>query len=296
MNSHGLKTNTGYHFPLPHRLHNFQAQEAYYTKIVERYMKFCAVSSSAGGEGLEKAFASLSLLSNTDTSSGAPPNTSNAEDIAAHRPSLPRQTSTTPRPNDMPHILLAMRKLREAILATRRRDAFAQRAYKFLIQAAILTKNWESYQPALLYLLHHIHPCTPLGPTELQDYGGYLVLDLACRQWELGEAFVVRKRLGVRERKVDAVLRALVRDDWVRFWRLRRSVDGYQRAVMEFGVERMRVHALKCLGRGYLSVERGYVERVADGSWEQLVKGGVGWELGEDGRVVIRRIKAKANG
>lgn len=82
-------------------------------------------------------------------------------------------------------------------------------------------------------------------------------------------------------------------DDWVRFWRLRRAVDGYQRGIMEFGVERMRLHALKCLGRSYLSVDKTFVERLADGRWEDLVKGGVGWELQEDGRVVIRKPKGK---
>ena len=262
-------------------------------------MKFCAVSASSGGEGLEKAFASLTLSTNLDNNNAknplatAPATTNNPNNDSAARPDLPRQVSETPRPNDMPNILLAMRRLREGLNGSRRADAFAQRAYKFMIQAAILSKSWEHYQPALLYLLYTIHTCTPLSPTELQDYGGYLVLDLACRQYELGEAIRMKKALGVKERRVCAVLRALVEDDWVRFWRLRRSVDGYQRAVMEFGVERMRLHALKCLGRGYLSVDRGFVERSADGRWEDLVKGGVGWELQEDGRVMIRRPKGK---
>lgn len=257
-------------------------------------MKFCAVSASSGGEGLEKAFASLSLA--TDGSKAplaTAATTTTTMTTADGRPALPRQVSGTSRPNDMPNILLAMRKLREGILGSRRRDAFAQRAYIFIIQASILTQSWESYQPALLYLLYTIHPCTPLSPTELQDHAGYLVLDLACRQYELGEAFRVRHHFRLRERKVNAVLKALVHDDWVRFWRLRRAVDGYQRAIMEFGVERMRLHALKCLGRSYVSVGKEFVERSADGRWEELVKGGIGWELQEDGKVVIRRPKVK---
>ena len=258
-------------------------------------MKFCAVSASSGGEGLEKAFASLSL--STSITSGdntkSPLATAATTTTDTARPSLPRHVSETSRPNDMPNILHAMRKLREGILGSRRRDHFAQRAYMFIIQASILTKSWESYQPALLYLLYTIHPQTPLSPTELQDNAGYLILDLACRQYELGEAFGVKHRFDLRERKVSAVLKALVHDDWVRFWRLRRAVDGYQRAIMEFGVERMRLHALKCLGRSYFSVDKGFVERVADGRWDELVKAGVGWELQEDRKVVIRRQKGK---
>lgn len=285
------------------RLHNALNQEAYYAKIVARYMKFCAASAGSGGEGLERAFASLSVSAScaaadggeTTVSSTPTPDTSvSTSTSTSTRPSLPHKPSSSiPRPTDLPHILLAMRKLREGILGSRRRDAFAQRAYIFIIQAALLTQSWEAYHPALLYLLYTIHPQTPLASTELQDHAGYLVLDLACRRYELGEAFRVMRFFGVRDRKVVAVLKALVHDDWVRFWRLRRAVDGYQRAVMEFAVERMRMHALKCLGRSYLSVEKRFVERSADESWEGLVKGGVGWELQDDGRVIIRKPKGK---
>lgn len=69
-------------------------------------------------------------------------------------------------------------------------------------------------------------------------------------------------------------------------------VDGYQRAIMEFAVPEMRLHALKCVGKGYLQADRAFVERSGDRTWEELVgRDGVGWELGEDGRVVIRRAK-----
>ncbi|KAH9843429.1 hypothetical protein Tdes44962_MAKER10528 [Teratosphaeria destructans] len=187
-----------------------------------------------------------------------------------------------------------MRKLREAILATHRRDAFAQRAYVFIIHATILTRHWESYTPALTYLLHDIHPHTPLSRAELDEFVGARILDLACRRYDLNACFELRAKWRFRDRRVEGVVKAVVHDDWVRFWRLRGSVDGYQRAIMEFAVDRMRVHALKCLGRGYLSADKAFVERCGGATWAELVKGGVGWELGEDGRsVVIRRPKPK---
>lgn len=187
-----------------------------------------------------------------------------------------------------------MRKLREGILGSRRVDAFAQRAYIFIIQTSILLHSWESYLPALLYLLHTIHPSIPLSHSEFQEFSGYLVLDLACRQRELLAAITAKRDFGNEGRKVEAALRALVRDDWVRFWRIRKAVDGYQRAIMEFAVEGVRLHALKCLGRSYMSVEKGFVERSGDARWEDLVKGGVGWELEEgSGKVLIRKPKVK---
>ncbi len=245
-------------------------------------MKFCA--STGGGDGLGKAFADLKITT-------PPPRPTDVAGDA--RPGLPHRVSNTERPNDMPTILLAMRKLREGVLGSRRRDQFAQRAYMFIIHACILTKSWESYQPALLYLLYSIHPRTPLSAPEVQEFIGYHILDLSCRQYELGEAFAVKREFRHRDRKVNVVLRSLVHDDWVRFWRTRRAVDGYQRAIMEFATERIRLHALKCVGKSYLIVEKSFVERTGDARWEELVQGGVGWQLQETGNVVIRKPKPK---
>lgn len=247
-------------------------------------MKFC--SSTSGEDALEKAFAALSVKEKASTTQ--------PESSKDGRPQLPHRASSTERPNDMPNILMAMRKLREGILGSRRRDSFAQRAYMFIIHASILTKHWESYQPAILYLLHQIHPITPLSVPELQEFVGYRILDLACRQYELVDAFAVKMKYRYADRKVTVVLRSIVHDDWVRFWRMRRAVDGYQRAIMEFAAERMRMHALKCLGRSYLNADKWFVERTADARWDDLVRdSGVGWELQENGDVAIRKPKPK---
>lgn len=186
-----------------------------------------------------------------------------------------------------------MRRLREGILGSRRHDRFAQRAYMFITQAGILTRQWESYQPALLHLLRGIHPHSPLATPELRDHVGYYILDLACRKDDLAEAYKAKLAFEHRDRRVAAVLKALAQHDWVKFWRLKRAVDGYQRALMEFAGERVRMHALKCLGRGYLSADKGFVERAADARWQDLVGSGVGWQLQEDGKVMIRKPKPK---
>ncbi|KAF7191948.1 hypothetical protein HII31_06758 [Pseudocercospora fuligena] len=267
------------------RLHDYKAQEAYFREIKGRYMKFCA--SAGGGEGLEEALSSLSIQDSTPLT-GSKKSTQTQE-----RPQLPHRPSATERPNDLPNILLAMRKLREAVLGSRRVDNFAQRAYMFIIHASILTKSWESYLPALRYLLRTIHIHTPLSDPELQEFSGYHVLDLSCRQNELLDAFAVKLRFKQKDRRVNAVLNSLVRDDWVRFWRMRRVVDGYQRAIMEFAVDRMRLHALKCLGRGYMQADKAYVERSGDSSWNDLVKNGCGWQLQESGVVMIRKPRPK---
>ncbi|MBE7181922.1 MAG: hypothetical protein INR71_12085 [Terriglobus roseus] len=296
-------------------------------------MKFCA--DSGGGDELERQFAALTvsrggasqtlkLASSNHTSpvanltSGSSSSTKNAN-VAAHATTVPRSSTTptqqqeqqSPSP-ELQLILSAMRKLREAIVASHRTDAFAQRAYVFLIRAALLARAWEAYHPALLYLLGTVHPRTPLPPPELREFAGYRVLDLACRVGDLAEARSELVRWRARtyggltslegsgnadDGRVGAVLRALVFDDWVAFWRLRRAVDGYQRRLMEWAEDGMRLHALKCLGRSYLTADRRYVEKCAGSEWSALVGMGVGWELQEDGEtIVIRRPKQKAPG
>lgn len=249
-------------------------------------MKF--IASSGGGEELERAFASLSVRDD-----GPPLTVPQGSGGGQGRPALPRHISSTERPNDMPNILMAMRRLREGILGSQRRDQFAQRVYIFIIHASILARHWESYQPALLFLLEEIHPITPLSSPELHEFVSYRVLDLACRQYELMDAFAVKYAYKLDDRRVDTVLMALVHDDWVRFWRTRLVVDGYQRAIMQSAVERMRLHALKCLGRGYMNADKMFIERTADALWAELVIGGVGWQLQENDNVIIRKPKAK---
>lgn len=260
------------------RLLDYKTQESYYNKIVERYMKFCA---SIGGDSLDKVFASLSI------SSAANGNVTTKEG----KECVPESTTDTPA--ELATIMMATRKLREGIFASRRVDAFAQRAYIFIIRAAILTKHMESYYPAMLHLLNRIHPMQPLAAAELREFVGYYMLDLACRQSDYAAAYAVRSQYEFKDRRIEMVVGALVHDNWCVFWRMRRAVDGYQKRLMEWAEDALRVHALKCLGRTYLTVERAYVERVAERNWDSLKReNNVGWELDGD-RVIVRRVKGK---
>lgn len=301
------------------RLSDFKTQETYFETIVGRYMKFCAGCGS--GEKLEEAFANMQIDGQGANSSAvlpllphgtrivsdmgppplpgitrpsARPTTSN---LPSSTHSVPTTTTTTVQPptNELPTLLLAMRKLREAITASHRRDAFAQRAYIFITRTTIHPfAHPESYHPSLLYLLNHIHPTTPLTNSELQEFSSYLILDLACRQGDIHEAQKIKCRHRVRDWKVERVLRALVTDNWVQFWKVRRQVDGAMRVLLGWKEDEMRRHALACLGRAYLSADLGFVERATDREWGVLVAlDRVGWEL-EGNNVTIRRVKAKS--
>lgn len=281
------------------RLNDFKTQETYFNRIIERYMKLCALNR----EELDRLFASVSSAKASTTTTPTGLSTSfSALSLSKHAPpptaasstlSIPRN-ALTPSIDELATVLASLRKLREAITASHRCDTFARRAYFFAIHVAVLCKDWASYLPALHSLLEFIHTRAPLAPHDLKEYVGLLILDQACRQADVAKARETKLKYGYTDWRVEGVLRALVLDDYMSFWRLRRGVDGYQRAVMGFAEADVRLHALKCLGRGYMTVDRRYVERSTDRTWEELVQDGVGWELAEDGeKVVIRRPKQR---
>ena len=245
-------------------------------------MRYCALIGK--GEALERAFASLSL----ESGSAEKPVADKVAGLDGEDISKTQQSH-----RELSIIIEAMRKVREAIVASGRKDTFARDAYIFIIRATILTKNMASYHPALLHLLRNLHSASPLSASELHEFIGYHLLDLACRQGNLESAFEARNRYHYRDRKIDMLLKALVHDNWYTFWKVEKSVTGYQKQLTAFAADEVRSHALKCLGRSYLTVEKAYAERVAARSWEDLkIKNNVGWEL--NGEVItLRKVRGK---
>ena len=190
-------------------------------------------------------------------------------------------------------MLMAMRKVREAIVASSRTDFFALRAYAFIIRATILMRHTESYHPALLHLLHNLHPVTPLTASEHNEFVGYYILDLACRQDDLATVYNMTCHFKYKDARVGAVVRALVHGDWYTFWKVRPLMSGHQQQLMKHSDEGMRRRALDCLGKSYLSVDRDFLERSVQQSWEELrEKSKMTWHLQSD-VVTIRQIKRK---
>ncbi|KAH6856854.1 hypothetical protein B0I37DRAFT_396332 [Chaetomium sp. MPI-CAGE-AT-0009] len=230
-------------------------------------------------------------------------------------------TTTTTKDETLSQLLSALRKLREGLVASRRRDHFAAQAYLFSVRLGVLAGAYETYHPAGLHLLRQ-HTDTPppaegggggvgsggvggvgnvgggagggsLTSVELHEVVAYLVLDAACRRGDLAGAYALRNRYRLCDAKVDAVLRALVADNWVVWRRVKAQVDGYRAKLMEFAEAGVTGHTLKAFGRAYLAVPVGVLEQQAGRDWDEL-KGsfGVGWEL-EGERVVIRKVQGR---
>ena len=252
---------------------------------MERYDSFCAAAGRS--ETLDESFASLSLGFTNDSTRSAP--------LRQHAAGTGVEDDLDNQKNskELSVITMAMRKIREAIIATSRTDAFATRAYTFIIRATILEKYMESYYPALLYLLRKFYHSPLLSASEKHESIGYYILDLACRQEDLAEAYRARNMYDYRDTQVESVLKALVQGNWFIFWNMGQQVDKYQQRLMEFGEGTMRKHALKCLGRSYLNIKEIYLQRATSKCWEELKEQeNLGWQ--QDGEmIIIKQIKKK---
>lgn len=254
-------------------------------------MRFCAHHA----KDLDAAFASLPT-----TPSGDP--TRNPPAASRPYPKAKQVKGQIPPPSvELSTILLSLRKLREALLATASTTpvSFSQRVHMFSIRISILAQHPPSYFPSLRYLLDKLHsPSHPLPESELKEFFLYLILDYACRQSDMVAAFELRSRArskyAIRSQTIDSVLAALMHDNWVVFWRVLKGVDSYIRAVMNWAADRVRRHALKAVGSAYLNVDVAWVIEGCTGdrdswSWEKLVEvERLGWQK-EDDKIIIRR-------
>jgi hypothetical protein len=270
------------------RLLDFRTQERYYAKIVERYMAFC--SDAGRGDELLRRLARLDLSQDKQTETSPQMLPYNNSVTSNFNSSAGLSASAE---NDKSILMMSMRKLREGIKASHRIDDFSIQAYIFCIRLSILMKEWESYNPALLYLLDVMHKSQPLSSGELQEFVAYKVLDLSCRENNLVGAHLLRKAYGLRDPKVDAVLRALTYDNYWLFWNVKKSVEGHRAKLMEFAEDGMKKQALKCLGRSYFTMDLTSLEQYTNSSWSSLVKDyNVGWQL-EGTKVIIRKPKGR---
>ncbi|KAI9798449.1 MAG: hypothetical protein M1825_005356 [Sarcosagium campestre] len=270
-------------------LREYDAQEGYYSRIHDRYMAYWAAAGPKF-RTLESSMANLSL----------PQDEGLALDVGAPKlakawlgkkstPTTPQCSNISDLKAELDILMLSMRKLREGIVAASRTDDFAVTVYIFCIRAAVLAKHMESYVPALLHLLHVMHVVRPLIKTTLDEFVAYLVLHLACRQRDLAGAYAARHSFGLHDASIDAMLFALVHENYHVFWRIRDSVDGYKACLMEHAEEFMREQALKSMARSYFSVELSFLRECVRLDWDELkLRHAVGWEL-EGGRVIIRK-------
>lgn len=204
-------------------------------------------------------------------------------------------------------LLLSLRKLREAILATSSKTtvAFSQQVHIFCIRTGLLAQHPPSYYPPLERLLKDLHtPSDPLSESDLHEFTRYLILDYACRQGNMQAAFscrtVSKAKFHFQSSTVDRVLSSLMHDNWVLFWKAHAEVDGYTRSLMDWASDFVRRKALKAIAKAYLMVDVNYIIQCCTGkeggcTWEQLVdQEGLGWKR-EGNKIIIRARRANTD-
>jgi len=276
------------------RLLDYPAQKEYFDKITQRYLQFCADHK----EDLDAALTSLPINSSDDA-------TSNPPTAAPTSKQSPAVKNIPPPSAELSTLLLSLRKLREAVLSTSGSTPveFSQKVHYFSIRLSILVQHPPSYFPSLRYSLEKLHsPSHPFEDSEVKELLSYLILDYACRQGDMVAAFDLRARArkehGFHSQTIDQVLTALMNDNWIIFWRVRKGVDSYVRAVMNWAVDRVRRHALKAVGSAYLHVHVSWIVGGCTGddgdwTWEKLVETEkLGWQK-EGDKVIIRRPKPR---
>nr|WHF58370.1 hypothetical protein [Aspergillus sp.] len=275
------------------KLLDHKAQKEYYDKIVARYIEFCARHA----KNLDAALSSLPRSASTDATRNPPASIVPQSSKAAVSPGPSPST-------ELSTLLLSLRKLREAVLATASTTpiAFSQRVHVFSIKVAIQARHPPSYFPSLRHLLDDLHTSSnPLPDSDLKDHISYLILDYACRQENLVAAFELRARArrqyDFQSREIDQILQAIAHDNWVVFWRVRKEVDSSMRAVMNWAEDRVRRHALKAVGKAYLGVDVAWIVEGCTGdstwTWDKLVeREKLGWEKQGD-RIIIRKPRPK---
>ncbi|GAB1194691.1 hypothetical protein BDV32DRAFT_114479 [Aspergillus pseudonomiae] len=275
------------------KLLDHKAQNDYFSKIVERYMAFCARHS----EDLDAAWSSLPTSASGDATKNPPAALPQSKEKQTKIHSLSAST-------ELSTLLLSLRKLREAVLATASTIpvSFSQRVHVFSVKISIQAKHPPSYFPSLRYLLEKLHsPSHPLPESELKDLISYLILDYACRQDDLVAAFELRAKArrehAFQSPAIDRVLTALAHDNWVVFWQVRKEVDSSVRVLMNWAEDRVRRHALKAVGSAYLNVGVQWITEGCTGdnrwTWDKLVETEkLGWQK-EGDKIIIRKPKPK---
>ena len=268
-----------------YRLLDLEAQELYYDEILDRCLEYW--SSHIVDNDLDDAFAGL-ILGDKELSS----------DLAVDRHQSREHRCFSLLVQSGFHrletiIVEAMRKLREAIVATHRSDLFAQNAYVFIIRTTILVRRPTSYHPAILHLLNKMHPVKALAAPVFHEISSYHILYLACRQRDINAALLAKLESAVQDPRINQILNAITRGDWVAFWKIEKSMDAYQTQMVSEASDRMRRHAVESLGKAYLSADVHYLERTTRMTWGDIQDVyNVQWSL-TGNTVTIRQVKRK---
>ncbi|KAK9374632.1 uncharacterized protein V1513DRAFT_445498 [Lipomyces chichibuensis] len=254
--------------------HDPDVQQRYFALLQRKYLAVCA--NSPGVDALRRTFQTLTIR----TEHAAEHDDETDED-AARRMALD-------------HVVLGLRKLREAVIASGPPTLFAKKVLLFSVRVTVLLGHYQSYLPAMKRLLDDVHPVIPLSVAERYEIGGLYVLHLVHFSNDMTAAYDAMQHYDLfNDLALRQVLRAWADVDYV-LWRRRYDAepDSGRRRIMAFGDRMMAIETLKRLGTAYFFMQKDEIEKFTGRQWTDCVeKLGCGWRLEETGRVVMRERK-----
>ncbi|KAK9235514.1 hypothetical protein V1525DRAFT_260991 [Lipomyces kononenkoae] len=262
-------------------------QQRYFALLQRKYLAICA--DAPGVDALRRTFQTLTVGTSTTT-------TEDAVDLGRDR-----TDEDAARKMALDQVVLGLRKLREAVIASGPPTPFAKKVLLFSVRVTVLLGHYQSYLPAMKRLLDDVHPVIALSAAERYEIGGLYVLHLVHFSNDLTAAYHAMHQYDLfDDLALRQVLRAWADVDYV-LWRRRYDgePDSGRRRIMAFGDRTMAIETLKRLGTAYFFMQKDEIERFTGRQWTDCVqKLGCGWRLEETGRVVMRerkhRLPAKA--
>ncbi|KAK9381814.1 uncharacterized protein V2V93DRAFT_367934 [Kockiozyma suomiensis] len=272
-------------------LHDEALQTRYFNKLQRKYLSACA--SAPGVEALRRTLESLSVSNNTSNLNSARVqatdtsfdglNSRDAKDEAERRMALDQ-------------VVLGLRKLREAILASGPPTAFGKSVFLFTVRVTVPIGHYESYVPAMKCLLDVISQTQPLTKAERHEIGALYLLHLTHFSNNMSEAFEAMQKYGLAD---DLTLRQTLQAWWDRdyvLWRRRfvKEKDPARRKLMEYGDRTMALEALKRVGAAYFFMKREELEKITGWPWTRCVDElGCGWRHEQDSSLIVIRERKK---
>ena len=270
------------------RLNQPEAQERYFELIVDRYAK-ASPQPTDEIQDLARSFGAVSIADTATSNYGLRSSASFSDDTASLESRIVIQDR-----RESSRLHLAMRKLREGIVAANRADDFAIRVYCFIVRTSVLAGSYEAYYPALSHLLKSIHLKNPLSKRLYVEMLVLYVLDMSCRQEEYNDAFSAVHNLHNHYPWLGGFLMALVQGNWIAFNNHVSKMDDFQRCVVIPAQIRVRQHVVDCMNKCYFAADLDFLERSTCVDWAQLKRDlRVTWELEGRERVIIKRARAR---
>ncbi|BFZ58762.1 hypothetical protein PYCC9005_005827 [Savitreella phatthalungensis] len=213
--------------------------------------------------------------------------------VAAPRPLPPVQLS----PADH-RCLGELRKLREAITASGREDAFAVLVFERSARYAVSRDHPEAYLPALRHLLFHLYTRKAVKPD--QDLVQAYLLHLLCVMDDLHgylqeqEQLVLSDMIDPTHTTSTQIMLVMVRGDPLSYNKiLRDAASTLCVRLIEHAREKVYRRALAVTGAAYMQAPISLLDAAVDSDrWRKHAEE-TGWVIdGENDRVIIRAPRA----